>query len=125
MQDIVEPFYPGPSKHSEPLVETASPYHIEAHEENTSDTMERSSQQAAPNSLLEHSDSGTDASVALQSGIGVVTTNTTTDVQPWVAFRNASTSSASTGGDDEGESGDDTHESEREWEREFERRADE
>jgi hypothetical protein len=103
-QDIVEPVIPGPSKHREPLVEIASPYHIEAHEENTSDTMERSSQQAAPHSLLEHSDSETDASVALESstGTGAVVANTTTDVLPWATFRNASSSSVSTGGDDEG-----------------------
>jgi hypothetical protein len=51
-QDIVEPVIPGPSKNREPLMEIASIYHIEAHEENSSDTMERSSQQAAPRSLL-------------------------------------------------------------------------
>lgn len=83
-QDIVEPVIPGPSKHREPLVEIPPPYHIEVHEENTSDVP---------------------------------------------AFGNALSSSASTGGelrrpgggDDGGESGDDTHE--REWKRELARRA--
>jgi hypothetical protein len=72
MQDVVEPVIPGPSKHREPLVEVASPYHIEAPEKNTSNTMERSSQQAAPHSLLGHSDSETGASVALQSSTSAV-----------------------------------------------------
>ena len=81
-QDTVEPVISGPSKHREPLVEIASPYHIEAYEENISDTVERSSQQAAPHSLLEHSGSETDASVALQPSTGAVVTNTTTDVEP-------------------------------------------
>ena len=129
MQDIAEPVIPGPSKHREPPVEIASPYHIEAQEENTSDTMGQSSQQAAPDSLLKQSDSETDASVALQSSTGAVAANTTTDVHPWFAFKNSSSSSASMsgerhlggGGDDGGESGDDTHEREREWEREWER----
>ena len=69
MQDIVEPVIqvPGPSKHREPLVEVASSYHIEAHKENTSDTMERSFQQAAPGYVFEHSDSETDASVSQES----------------------------------------------------------
>jgi hypothetical protein len=124
MQDIAEPVIPGPSKHREPLVEIA-PYHIEAHEDNASDTIERSSQQAVPHSLLEHSDLEADASVASQSGIGAVAANTTKDVH---AFMNASNSSASTGdewrrgggGDDGGESGDDNHEREREREREWE-----
>jgi hypothetical protein len=128
MQDIVDPVIPGPSKHREPLVEIASPYHIEAHEENTSDTMERSSQEAAPHSLLKHSDSETDALVASQSSNGALATNTTTDVHPWFAFKNASSSSASTsderrrggGGDDGGESGFSPHERERELEREWE-----
>ena len=66
MQDIVEPVIPGPSRHREPLVEIAAPYHIEAHGENTSDTMERPSQQAAPHSPLGLSGSETYASVALQ-----------------------------------------------------------
>ena len=122
-QDIVEPVIPGPSKHREPLVEIASPYHIEVHEENSSDTMGRSSKQAAPHSLLKHSDSET---VASQSSTGAVAANATTDVH---AFRNDSSSSASTGderrhagGRDDGEeSGDDTHERDREWEREWER----
>ena len=129
MQDVVEPVIPGPSKHREHRVEIASPYHIETHEENTSDTMGQSSQQAAPDSPLRHSDSETDASVGLQSSTGAITANTTTDVPPWSAFRKASSSSAGTGGtwrpggggDDGGESGDDTHEREREWEREWER----
>ena len=128
-QDIAEPVIPGPSKHREPLVKIASPYHIEGHEQNTSDTMEQSSHQAAPDSLLKHSDPETDASVALQPSTGAMAANTTTDVQPWSAFRNASSSSASMsgerrkggGGDDGGESGDDTHEREREWEHEWER----
>ena len=130
MQDIAGPVVPGPSNHSEPPVEIASPYHVEAHEENTSHTMERPSQQAAPHSLR-HSDSETDASVALPSSTGAVDANTTTDVHPWFTFRNASSSSASTGGerrrgsggDDRGEGGDDTHEREREWERELARRT--
>lgn len=129
MQDVVEPVIPGPSKRREPRVEKASPYHIEAHDENTGDTMEQPSQQAAPDSLLKHSDSKTDASAALQSNTGAEAANTTTDVRPWSAFRNDSSSSASTGGewrqgggeDGGGESGDDTHEREREWEREWER----
>ena len=65
---------------------------------------------------LKHSGSETDAPVALQSSTGAVAANTTTDMHPWVAYRNASSSSASMGGDDGGESGDDTHEREREWE---------
>jgi hypothetical protein len=129
MLDIDEPVIPEPSKHREPPVEIASPYHIEAQEENASDTMEQSSQQAAPGSILKHSDSETDASVPFQSSTGAVAANTTTDVHPWFAFKNASSSSASMRGerrlgggeDDEGESGDDTHEREREWEREWER----
>jgi len=116
MQDIVEPVIPGPSKHRDP-------------EENTSDTMKRSSQQAVSHSLLKHSDSETDALVASQSSTGAVATNTTTDLHPWFGFKNDSSSSASTsgerrrggGGDDGGESGDDTHEREREWEHEWER----
>jgi hypothetical protein len=137
MQDIAEPVIPGPSKHMQPPVEIAPPYHIEAHEENTSDTMGQSSQQAAPDSRLRHPGSETDASVTLQSSTGAVAANTTTDVHPWFAFRNASSSSASVSGErrqgddggDGGESGDDTHERDREWEREWERelvrRADE
>lgn len=128
MQEVVEPVIPGPSKPREPLIENASPYHIGARGESTSNTMERSSQQAASHSLLKHSDSETDARVTLQSSTGVVAANTTTAVHP---FRNASSSSASTGderrrgggGDDGGESGDDTHEREREWERELARRT--
>jgi hypothetical protein len=129
-QDIAEPVIPGSSsKHREPLVDISSPYPIQAHEENTSNTMERPSQQAAPDSLLKHSDSETDASVALQPSTGAVAANTTTDVHPWSAFRNSSSSSASIsgerlrggGGDGGGESRDDTHEREREWEREWER----
>ena len=123
-QDIVEPVIPGPSKHRD-LVEIASPYHIEVHEENSSDTIGRSSKQAAPHSLLKHSDSET---VASQSSTGAVAANATTDVH---AFRSDSSSSASTGdewrragGRDDGEeSGDDTHERDREWERELARRA--
>jgi hypothetical protein len=98
MQEVVEPVIPGPSKPREPLIEIASPYHIEAHEENISNTMERSSQQAAPHSPLKHSDSETDATVALQSS-GAMAANTTTDVRPRFAFRNTSSSSASTGGE--------------------------
>ena len=124
MQDIVEPVIPdaGPSKHRGSLVEVASPYHIEAHEESTSDTVERSSQQAAPHTQLEQADSETDVSVAVQPSTGAVAANTTTDVDPWIAFRlrNAPSSPASKGGDDGGESGDATHEREREWEREWE-----
>jgi hypothetical protein len=126
MQDIAEPVIPGSSKHREPLVEIASPYHIEVHEETTGDSMERPSQQAAPRSPLKHADSLTDASV--------VAANTTTesDVRPWSsAFGNASSSSANTsgerrwggGGDGEGESGNGTHEREREWESEWERES--
>ena len=80
---------------------------------------------AAPRSPLKHADSLTDALV--------VAANTTTesDVRPWSAFGNASSSSANTsgerrrggGGDGEGESGDDTHEREREWESEWERES--
>jgi hypothetical protein len=64
MQDISKP---GPSEHREPLVEVVSPSpcQVEAHEENTSDSVGRSSQQAAPHSLLEHSDLETDASALL------------------------------------------------------------
>lgn len=123
MQDIAEPVIPGSSKHREPLVEIASPYHIEVHGETTGDSMERPSQQAVPRSPLKHADSLTDASA--------VAANTTTesDVRPRSGFGNASSSSASTsgerrqdgGGDGEGESGDDTHEREREWESEWER----
>jgi hypothetical protein len=128
MQDTVEPVIPGPSKHREPPVEIASPYYIEAPEENTSDTMERSSKQAAPHSQLKHSDSETDASVPSQSSTGAVAANTTTDVH---AFENAPSSSVNTGGEqhragggyDRGKSGDGTHEREREWERELARRA--
>ena len=105
VQDIVEPVIPGPSEHREPLVEIASPYHIEADEENTSDTMERSSKHATPYSLHEHSDSETDASVALQSSSSVSTGD---------EWRRGG------GGDDGGESGDDAHERERELEREWE-----
>jgi len=129
-QDVAEPVILGPCKRREPLVEIASPYHVEAREENTSDTMERSSQQAAHHSLLnKHSDLETDASVASQSSTGAgVATNIMTDVHP----RFASSSSASTnrerrrggGGDDRGEGGDGTHERGREWEREHARRAD-
>jgi hypothetical protein len=75
MQDIVEPVIqvPGPSKRREPLVEVASPYQVEAHREDTSDIMGRSSKQAASHSLLEHSDSETDASVSQESrGTSVV-----------------------------------------------------
>jgi hypothetical protein len=125
MQDIAEPVIPGSSKHREPLVEIASPYHIEVHEETTGDSMERPSQQAAPRSPLKHADSLTDASV--------VAANTTTesDVRPWSAFGNALSSSANTsgerrwggGGDGEGESGNGTHEREREWESEWERES--
>ena len=123
MQDIVEPDIPGPSKHRESPVENPSPYHVEAHEENTGDLMGQPSKQAAPDSLLKYSDSET---VPSQSKIGDVTANTTTDEH---AFRNASSSPVSTGGerrlggggDDGGESGDDTHERESEWEREWER----
>ena len=129
MQDIVEPVIPGPSR--EPPVEIPSPYHVETHEENISDTMGQSSKQTAPHSLLKHSDSET---VASQSRIDDVAANITTDEH---AFRNASSSSVSTGGgrrlgggeDDGGESEDDTHEREREhereWERELARRASE
>ena len=46
-QDVVEPVIPRPSKDREPLVENASPYRIEPHEENVSDTTERSYKQAA------------------------------------------------------------------------------
>jgi hypothetical protein len=128
MQGVVEPVIPGPSKPREPLIGIGSPYHIGARGESTSNTMERSSQQAASHSLLKHSDSETDARVALQSSTGVVAANTTTDVHP---FKNTSSSSASTGderhrgggGDDGGESGDDTYEREREWERELARRT--
>ncbi len=116
-----------------PLVEIGSPYHIEAQEENTSDTMEQSPQKAEPHLPLKLFDSETDASVVLQSSTGVVAANTTTDVHPRFVFRNASNSSASTaierrqggGEDDGGESGDDTHEREREWEREVARHASE
>ena len=126
MQDSVEPVIPGPSKLREPLVEFASPYHIEAHEDNTGDTVERSSQEAAPHSLLKHSELETGASVASQSSTGAEAANTTTDVH---AFRNARSSSASTGDerrrgggeDDGGASEGDAHEREREWEREWER----
>ena len=128
-QDVAEPVIPGPCRQREPLVEIASPYHIEALEENTGDTMERSSQPAAPRSPLKHSDSETDASVASQqssAGAGV-DANILTDMHP----RFASSSSVSTnrergrggGGDDGGENGDGTHERGREWEREHARRA--
>src|SRR5712672_3098090 len=123
-QDIVEPVISGPSKEREPPVEIASPYHIEAHEENISDTMERSPKQAAPHPLLKHSDSETDAFVALQSSTGAVAANITTDVH-------GSSSSGSPGGErrlgggghDVGESEDDTHDRERKWEHELARRA--
>lgn len=117
LQDIAEPVIPGPSKHREPLVEITSPYHIESPEDNTSETMERSSKQAAPHSLLKRSE--TDASVASQSSTGAVAANTTTDVH---AFRNASSSSVSTDGERRREIGNDTIEREREWERELARR---
>lgn len=127
MQDIAEPVIPGPSRHREPLVEIASPYHIEAREENTSDTMEQSSQQAAPHSLPEHSDLETDALVASQSSTSVVAANTMTDMNPRFAVKHTSSTNRErrrgSGGDDGGEGGDDTHESEREWEREHTRRV--
>ena len=126
-QDIAEPVIPGSSKHREPLVEIASPYHIEVNEETAGDSMERPSQQAAPRSPLKHADSLTGASVVAAN------TRTESDVRPWSAFGNASSSSASTSdkrrrggdgdGDGEGESGDDTHEREREWESEWERES--
>ena len=123
IQDIVEPAIPGPSKRREPQVESASPYHVEAHEENTGDTTGRSSKQAASHSLFKHSDSET---VASQPSSGAEVANPTTDVY---TLRNDSSSSTSTrgerhrggSGDDGGESGDETHEREREWEREWER----
>lgn len=98
MQDIVKPVIPGPR---EPQVETASPYHIEAHEENSTDTMERSSQQAVPHSPLKDSDPETDTPVALKSSTGVVAANNTKDVHPYERER----------------------ETEREWEHELARRA--
>ena len=53
-QDVVEPVIPGPSKDREPLVENASPYRIEPHEENVSDTTERSYKQAVLPSSHQH-----------------------------------------------------------------------
>jgi hypothetical protein len=96
MQDIVKPVIPGPSKHREPLVEFASLYHTEAHEENISDTMGLSSKQGAPQSLPKYSDPESHASVASQSSTSAVAANTVTDV---LVFGNASRSSASTGGE--------------------------
>ena len=126
VQDIAEPVIPGPCKQREPLVEIASPYHIEALEENTGDTTERPSQPAAPHSPLKHSDSETDASVVSQPSAGAgVDTDILTDMHP----RFASSSSASTnrergrGGVGDDENGDGTHERGREWEREHARRA--
>ena len=98
MQDIAAPVIPGPT---EPRVETASPYHIEAHEENSNDTMERSSQQAVPHSPLKHSDPETDTPTALKSSTGAVAANNTKDLHPHERER----------------------ETEREWEHELARRA--
>ncbi len=68
MQDItVQPAIAGPSKHREPMAEIASPYHIEAPEENASDAVEGSPLQAAPHSPPMHSGPETGASVASQS----------------------------------------------------------
>ena len=126
-QDIVEPVIPGPSKQRERL-EIASPYHMEAHEDDTCDTMERSSQaqEVAPHPPPKYPDLETGASVASQSSIGAGFASTTMDVHE---SRNALRSSASTGderrrgggGGDGGKSEDDTHEREREWEHEWER----
>ena len=97
-QDIVEPVIPGPR---EPQVETASPYHIEAHEENSNDTMEQSSQQAVPHSPLKPTDPEKDTPGALKSSTGAVAANDTKDVHPYERER----------------------ETEREWEHELTRRA--
>jgi len=108
----------GPSEHRQSMAEIAYPYHIEAPEENASDTVE----ETTPHSLPMHSDPE-GASVASQS-TGAAVTNTTTDVHPWYASQSGGREQGG-GRDDERGSEDGTHERDREWERERARRGDE
>jgi len=90
------------------MAEIAPPYHVEAPEENPSDTAEGPSLQATPHSPPMHPDPETGASVASQSS----------------SSANMSGGRRRGGdGDDGGESEDDTHEWDREWDRERARRA--